>query len=293
MCIACGDPLNSPLVSTVTVAVSPRSVTLASPLPVTWFVGTGAAAVLNDSPAGAAGVVVELEALFFDELPPLSAITAMMMPPITTSPASRAGRYLRGEPPDPSPPPALGPGGEAGGPAGDCAGGGAAVAGGCALAAVTAGEGGLAAVGWAPPERAVASAGGWIAGLALVAPPRPASAAAAVAAAAAGMMGSGAAAGSEGGAGSAGAGSAGAAVTGSAETGSAGGGAGSAGAAVTGSAGAGAGAAVGGSAAGCGTSPVSPCTSIASPVATIVGLPVKRIPSSTAAASRAKSPVDR
>src|SRR3954464_1151117 len=76
MCMACGCPLRSPFVSTETVAESPRSTTVASPLPDTWLVGTGAVAPLKDWPAGSAGVVVELDAVFLDDPPPLRAITA-------------------------------------------------------------------------------------------------------------------------------------------------------------------------------------------------------------------------
>src|SRR3989442_6293621 len=76
MCRACGDPLSSPFVSTVTEATSPFSVTVALPLPVTWFDGTGCAAAVNGCPFG------------LDEPPPeLNTITAITAPTITTSPA--------------------------------------------------------------------------------------------------------------------------------------------------------------------------------------------------------------
>src|SRR5947208_14152195 len=173
MCMACGCPLSSPFVSTETVAESPRSTTVASPLPVTWLVGTGAVAPLKDWPAGSAGVVVELEAVFLEDPPPLRAITATITPTITTSPTSAGSRYFLGELSEPSPPPALGPGGPSGGPTatgGGAAGGGAA--GGDALAAVTAGGAGeLGAVCCASPASAVMSpTGPGMAGLALVWP---------------------------------------------------------------------------------------------------------------------------
>ena len=89
MCARCGEPLSSPIVSSVTVAVSPRSRTVAVPLPVTWFVGT-AANLAADAWTGGAGVG--------EGLPDVAMTTTPIRAPVrqarTNSPSS-GQRYRR------------------------------------------------------------------------------------------------------------------------------------------------------------------------------------------------------
>src|SRR5690348_4149258 len=94
MCIACGDPLSSPVVSSVTVATSPRSCTDAVPLPVTRFVGTGSAAAVNLGLGGEVG-----------EVPEVNAMTAATAPPTITKSAAAGHRYFAIDLAAPSGPP--------------------------------------------------------------------------------------------------------------------------------------------------------------------------------------------
>src|SRR5947209_6521147 len=80
MCIRCPAPFSRPFASTVTVAMSPLSATVALPLPVTWLVGTAPRLVEIPGFGAAAVFLVVLE------LEPTTAATT----PATTSSATPA-----------------------------------------------------------------------------------------------------------------------------------------------------------------------------------------------------------
>src|SRR6185436_415682 len=142
MCIACGAGSRSPLVCTVTVASVPSRWTSASPMPLTWFVGTGARSLPSGTPGGGLAAdllplpLPELDDAFEPESEDPSAIAATA----STRNAIAALRPRRPppEPADPGslPPPsggreptATGTGGPAAGGAGGATAGGAAAGG--------------------------------------------------------------------------------------------------------------------------------------------------------------------
>src|SRR5436190_20721425 len=80
MCMACGDPLSRPFVSSVTLTVLPLIRRVALPVPVTRFVGTAWAAARNGCPAA-----FDFADERLDPDPPEPSTMAMAMMPATTT----------------------------------------------------------------------------------------------------------------------------------------------------------------------------------------------------------------